>query len=584
MSKKYIVYGTGKFSETVVEKMNIFFEDILLFVETKKSKEVHFGKEVISIEELENYLKKLNQKQRYVLLLANTYSNQIKEEIDLTKFEKEFNLELCFPMEWINWIDKADFFGNYHRMLSYIDSIKLELPTINNKKFFVMVCDWHTSSLSLYNIFIGILLRFKGYNTEFIFNDLTYYNSTITPKGTQCYIENFLLNLLNIVKEKYGINYISMSSITYYEENLTEKDFKDLKRAFNFSKVWNCRNLNASNEVKLFEPFFWRNSKIIKHILVKYRPDYVFSFTGMHHDFVSLDILSRNLGISVISSEYIRGGYGFSRYSTAVRQADSIYSLKYLLNNNVDVSPLLSIAEKAIDEVKSHEPINKNGKKIILVPLNIFWDSAAFGESDIFEDFKTWLQFLIEIASELNCIMYIVQHPKELKHGTGNEIKEIFNGVKNENVKFIDITYKPMTYNILNAADLVLPNTSSVGIEAAMLGKKVILKNSAYYAGVGNVLQALDKNEYRKLIMDSINEEIIDNSNDSFEAKLLYSITMENTMSKFLGHGEEDLSNLLNTSIEKILENREFENIINLIENGIPHFISDYLRKIIKVT
>ncbi|MCM3390677.1 hypothetical protein M3649_21585 [Ureibacillus chungkukjangi] len=387
----------------------------------------------------------------------------------------------------------------------------------------------------------------------------------------------YLLKMLEVLQENFKINFISMSSTIDYKDNLHNKDCFHLQRAFNFMKVWNCRSLNASKNVLLFETFFWRNAKIINHLLVKHRPDYVYSFTGMHHDFVSLDILSRNLGIPVISSEYIRGGYGFSRYSTAVRQADAIYSLKYIQKNKTNVTSLLNIAEKAINEIRSYKPINKQGKKVILVPLNIFWDSAAFGENDIFEDFESWLKFLINIVSELNCTMYVVQHPKEKKYGTGKEVKKYFDGIKNDKIKFIDCMQKPITYNLLNSADVVLPNTSSVGLEAAMLGKKVIMKNSAYYSGIGNVLQAFNVDEYKKLIMENINGDANQSINDSFEAKVLFSITMNNTMSKFLGHGEEDFGNLMDTQLKNILEHREFKNLIALIEKGTPHFISDLL-------
>ncbi|MCM3389080.1 hypothetical protein M3649_13130 [Ureibacillus chungkukjangi] len=139
MSKKYIVYGTGNFSEIVISKMNILNENIVFFVETKKTKEFYLGKEVISIDELENKLKLLNPKQRYVLLIANTFSNHLKGMLDLTKYEQDFNLELCFPFEWIEWIDNLNFFKYYHKMITYIDSIDIELAPLKNKKVFMNV-------------------------------------------------------------------------------------------------------------------------------------------------------------------------------------------------------------------------------------------------------------------------------------------------------------------------------------------------------------------------------------------------------------------------------------------------------------
>jgi hypothetical protein len=56
----------------------------------------------------------------------------------------------------------------------------------------------------------------------------------------------------------------------------------------------------------------------------------------------------------------------------------------------------------------------------------------------------------------------------------------------------------------MEGAKLVLPFASTIGIEAGIMGKKVIMESSAYYSGLPFAPQAISKQDYFKQIWESL--------------------------------------------------------------------------------
>ena len=78
------------------------------------------------------------------------------------------------------------------------------------------------------------------------------------------------------------------------------------------------------------------------------------------------------------------------------------------------------------------------------------------------------------------------------------------------------------TYDLLANASVVLPFTSRVGIEAAMLGKAVILGTHCYYDRFDFVRNAADADDYFTLIDRALTGELAPDAAQREEAALVY--------------------------------------------------------------
>jgi len=137
----------------------------------------------------------------------------------------------------------------------------------------------------------------------------------------------------------------------------------------------------------------------------------------------------------------------------------------------------------------------------IVVPLNLRWDSAALCRRYLFKDVTDWLsQLLVWAEAHPTVRMAIRQHPCERLvdfRGADDFSKLVAEHPALEGrVRFISAQEQVNTYDMIAGAKVVLPFTSRVGIEAAILGKPVILAAKCYYSGCGFATNPTSVAEY----------------------------------------------------------------------------------------
>lgn len=141
----------------------------------------------------------------------------------------------------------------------------------------------------------------------------------------------------------------------------------------------------------------------------------------------------------------------------------------------------------------------------VLVPLNLRWDAAALGRQNVFASVSEWLTYLIEWANARPDVRLCVrQHPVE-RHAPWRSTDDVRGLVERLNkapdrIVFIAADDPVNTYELLRPAKVVLPYTSSVGVESAMLGKAVILATHCYYQGFPFSQKAATREQYLDLI------------------------------------------------------------------------------------
>ena len=141
----------------------------------------------------------------------------------------------------------------------------------------------------------------------------------------------------------------------------------------------------------------------------------------------------------------------------------------------------------------------------ILIPLSVIFDQAALGKNHIFADSAEWLVTTIRtLLDETDDEIIVRQHPSERRRlersafDVTTLLRESFGA--SPQVRLVAAEEPVSTYDLLDPSRLVLPFVSTIGIEAAALGKPVILSGSAYYAGLGFVWAPQTREEYLDLV------------------------------------------------------------------------------------
>lgn len=137
----------------------------------------------------------------------------------------------------------------------------------------------------------------------------------------------------------------------------------------------------------------------------------------------------------------------------------------------------------------------------ILIPLSVIFDASALGRHHVFADSTEWLTETISALLEHTSDPILVrQHPSERRKTERSRfdaraiLSETFGS--NPQVQFIAAEDPQSTYDLLDASRLVLPFVSTIGIEAAALGKPVIISGAVYYAGLGFVRAPSSRDAY----------------------------------------------------------------------------------------
>jgi hypothetical protein len=139
----------------------------------------------------------------------------------------------------------------------------------------------------------------------------------------------------------------------------------------------------------------------------------------------------------------------------------------------------------------------------VLIPLNVEWDTAALGRHVAFDDTVDWLtttvRTVLDATAESDDVI-VRQHPSERRPGQRSRLD--LEGIlgahfgDDSRYSFVSATDPISSYDLLRSAEVVLPFTSNIGIEAAALGKTVLVAGSSFYAALGFTWSARSRDEY----------------------------------------------------------------------------------------
>ena len=157
--------------------------------------------------------------------------------------------------------------------------------------------------------------------------------------------------------------------------------------------------------------------------------------------------------------------------------------------------------KKIIDELKL-DPT----KKIFTAFPNITWDSAVINREIFFKDLWDWINTTIAHISQRPDVQLIVRvHPAEIRlrqkttERVADLIKEYYLQLPS-NIRVIDSESPISSYTLVEISDKILVYTTTVGLEAAMVGKEVIVSARTHYRGLGFTTDCANKEEYLRAL------------------------------------------------------------------------------------
>jgi hypothetical protein len=141
--------------------------------------------------------------------------------------------------------------------------------------------------------------------------------------------------------------------------------------------------------------------------------------------------------------------------------------------------------------------------QIVPVFTNVIFDTSQIHADSVFENMFHWLDLVAEIIkSHPNTLFVIRAHPDEFREGkksresvpewiAQNEID------KNQNVIFIKPNEYLSSYDLIQRSKFVMVYNSSIGLEAALMGKAVLCGGKARYTQYDSVFFPSSPEEYR---------------------------------------------------------------------------------------
>ncbi len=166
----------------------------------------------------------------------------------------------------------------------------------------------------------------------------------------------------------------------------------------------------------------------------------------------------------------------------------------------------------------------------VLMPLNIRWDSAALSRQRLFASVEENIAAVLEwAAGKPGVTVCIRQHPSERReHLRGSDNWE---GLVarfahlGERVRWVGAADPVNTYDLIRAAKVVLPHTSTVGVEAALLGRPVVLSSRVYYDGFPFVWRPGTREGFFALLEKALTGGLQISGEANEEAALVYYLT-----------------------------------------------------------
>ncbi|PKQ68755.1 hypothetical protein BZG01_03290 [Labilibaculum manganireducens] len=390
----------------------------------------------------------------------------------------------------------------------------------NNKegeKICFIIGPWGGTSTPWFTITLSFLMLFKKKcNISFIYVDIPF------PKYDYAYFidQYFISKLLKLINKNFNV--ITLSDVHEFEGEIDHLDqfVKNNMTHYTKAKCFIEENDILYAEIeKHLETVQRRAIKLFETIDIDklITPGGVWAYSSI---FV---IESKKHQIPFFTFDSTYGCITFTRNGIASQQQDIEEAFDLLMSNDEsEIDSIYNRAKKEFflrqrgEDIFNYQLVKKTGKSYdfeVVFILNIDWDSSAVGLHNKFENTIDWITETVQyILGHSTYKIAIRQHPAERcdSDKSNYSLKTILDEKFGENprFKFISAYDKVNTYDLMDKCKIVLAYTSTMAIEAAAMGKSVIIAGNCYYQNLGFLHHSETKDEYFQKIEEALNDKL----------------------------------------------------------------------------
>lgn len=592
--KKIICFGAGTALYTIPELLpDGVVIDYYIDRNYQKWTENSWGAIVRSPDTLKNEIKGT-----FLVLIGGQHTISMKER--LTNYglieDKDF-INIYAKYERAIRLGKIDY--QVEQMYRFIEEIPeriLNVPFNGKKIGVVLSCSFLDPVM--YDIAIYLLLISRGYQAEIIFDDLYSSENYSIYEGITKDIKESVVRVLAVLKKKYKNTVIHYMS-NFEKSNLTDQDINLVEDAAHANAIWQ-RSRKIEHSIGIseeewhnrFYDIYKENLKTIKSFFALNTYDIICVYTGVHgHRYFYPHIAER---FNIRTATYDGGLWCANGPCSHHGDIPDI-----ILNKMFTEDEIEQIISKAQEHFYSRQKdiFNNSNKSFqlvgktdevekfydVIIPLNVMWDAAAIGINRLFKTEGEWLLETLEYLLKFtDASIMIREHPaaatklEYFNHDSYEDVIKKRFGIQSR-IKFINSFTRINTYQYLEHCKVVLPLTSTVGIEAVLLGKKTITHSAVYYRRLDFAQDARTKTEYWQMIQEALNA--VQEKKTSEQAWLAYYLVMYGTSKSVF---DSSVPEWILLSLEQLLMDESVQDIIRIIGEGIPLAYSNVKRMLIQ--
>ncbi len=220
------------------------------------------------------------------------------------------------------------------------------------------------------------------------------------------------------------------------------------------------------------------------------------------------------------------------------------------------------------------------GKKVVTIFTNLIWDAANVSRDIAFTSALDCITKTIKKYDSNNSVHVVIRsHPAEVVLGTseryGSLVREAFNQELPSNVTIIEPEMDVNSFSVIDLSDIGVVNTSTVGIEFAMLGKPIILISETNYRNKGFTFDAKDGKHYFELLDGLINRPTLMPEQQDFARKYFYMMMFLYQQKTPIEHIGIDFNKY---SYDKFIDIPEVDPIFQIVKNSLDPSLKDFIQ------
>lgn len=619
--KKIICYGIS----TEFERVNktVYVEDLIEFFVDKDSSKwggFVYGKEIKSPEEI----RFLSMKE-YAVVVLDADFDAVGMELNDMGLQENVNYFNLFEMLFVRELKKHINVSN--KLLAFLETVPREIgsvtPDRKSEKIGIVLS---IEGLNFepdypYCIALFLILKWRRYNVKLIVDDL-HWTGDIELYDGYCddckKIEDILIRKLKEFVPEDDILYISECG----KNKSSSEDLAQCEKVAQYSADWQkWKNLQKprymSREIlqKKYADVFRENIGYVDAFFESRKFDTVNVSTALHKRAGIIHYVCKKKGMRVSSQDGCKGVMGLS--------ADGVSAYGYDVARTVREKWIPSEKEKSIlkkaaqmaeerftqsttdsgisNRDKYYQVLESKGYAWVnlqppredmendydvFIPLNLMYDAAALAVDSCFHSVQHWLSETLDfIINGLGRSVLLREHPcarLEPSFFLSLDIIDIAPDVlrpyqNSKLLHYVRSNEDINSYQYMEQCKVVLPWTGTMGVEAALMKKNVVVHTNAFYADSSFVLKASSKEEYFSFIRKCISAEqwLVEDETKAYQEALKYFyLGMNREQRTVLTIYEEDYACVkhgwLGLSFEELLQEEGIDEIVQIVAENVP--------------